>query len=80
MSTNLKQELIDKISATEDENLLMLLKTDYDYFTQEGNSDVTDELSSEDKNELIYLVSEPFGKDTISQKEFDEALNQWRTK
>ncbi len=78
MSTNLKQELIDKISATEDENLLMLLKTDYDYF--KGNSDVTDELSSEDKNELIYLVSEPFGKDTISQKEFDEALNQWRTK
>ena len=78
MSTNLKQELIDKISATEDENLLTLLKTDYDYF--KGNSDVTDELSSEDKNELIYLVSEPFGKDTISQKEFDEALNQWRTK
>ena len=78
MSTNLKQELIDKICATEDENLLMLLKTDYDYF--KGNSDVTDELSSEDKNELIYLVSEPFGKDTISQKEFDEALNQWRTK
>ena len=78
MSTNLKQELIDKISATEDENLLMLLKTDYDYF--KGNSDVTDELSSEDKNELIYLVCEPFGKDTISQKEFDEALNQWRTK
>ena len=78
MSTNLNQELIDKISATEDENLLMLLKTDYDYF--KGNSDVTDELSSEDKNELIYLVSEPFGKDTISQKEFDEALNQWRTK
>ena len=78
MSTNIKQELIDKISATEDENLLMLLKTDYDYF--KGNSDVTDELSSEDKNELIYLVSEPFGKDTISQKEFDEALNQWRTK
>ena len=78
MSTNIKQELIDKICATEDENLLMLLKTDYDYF--KGNSDVTDELSSEDKNELIYLVSEPFGKDTISQKEFDEALNQWRTK
>ena len=66
MSTNLKQELIDKISATEDENLLMLLKTDYDYF--KGNADVTDELSPEDKNELINLVSEPFGKDTIIPK------------
>ncbi len=79
MSTNLKQELIDKISATEDEDLLLLLKTDYDYFTRQGNSDVTDELSQEDKDELINLVSEPFGKDTISQQELDEALRQWRT-
>ena len=78
MSTNLKQELIDNISATEDENLLMLLKTDYDYF--KGNSDVTDELSYVDREELINLVSDPFGQDTISQKELDEALMQWRTK
>ena len=78
MSTNLKQELIDNISATEDENLLMLLKTDYDYF--KGNSDVTDELSFVDREELINLVSDPFGQDTISQKELDEALRQWRTK
>ena len=78
MITNLKQELIDKISSTEDENLLMLLKTDYDYFN--GNTDVTSELSQEDKDELFNLVSEPFGKDTISQKQFDEALRQWRTK
>lgn len=78
MITNLKQELIDKISSTEDENLLMLLKTDYDY--SKGNADVTDELSQEDKDELINLVSEPFGKDTISQKEFDEALRLWHTK
>jgi hypothetical protein len=80
MSTNLKQELIDKISATEDEDLLLLLKTDYDYFTRQGNSDVTDELSQEDKDELINLVSEPFGKDTISQQELDEAIRKWRTK
>ena len=78
MSTNLKQELIDNISATEDEDLLMLLKTDYDYF--KGNSDVTDELSFVDREELINLVSDPFGQDTISQKELDEALRQWRTK
>ena len=80
MSTNLKQELIDKISSTEDEDLLLLLKIDYDYFTRQGNSDVTDELSQEDKDELINLVSEPFGKDTISQHELDEAIRQWRTK
>ncbi len=80
MFTNLKQELIDKISATEDEDLLLLLKTDYDYFTREGNSDVTDELSQEDRDELINLVSEPFGNDSISQKELDEAIRQWRTR
>lgn len=33
MPAALKQELIDKISAIEDENLLQLLKEDYDYFT-----------------------------------------------
>ncbi len=80
MSSALKQELIEKISATEDENLLLLLKTDYDFFTHEGNRDVTDDLSKEDKDELINLVSEPFGQDTISQQELDEAIRQWRTK
>lgn len=80
MSTNLKQELIEKISSTDDENLLLLLKTDFDYFTQEDSCDVTDELSPEDKDELINLVSEPFGKDTISQQELDEAIRQWRMK
>ncbi len=80
MYSNLKQELINKISATEDEDLLLLLKTDYDYFTQLNNKDVIDELSQEDKDELINLVSEPFGKDTISQEELDEAIRQWRTK
>ena len=44
------------------------------------NSDVTDELSYVDREELINLVSDPFGKDTISQKELDKALRQWRTK
>lgn len=80
MRANLKQELIDKISGTEDENLLLLLKTDYDYFSGEGEVDVTDELSEIDKDELINLVNEPFGKDTLSQSEFDEAIRQWRTK
>jgi hypothetical protein len=79
MSENLKKELIDKISSTDDENLLQLLKADYDYFTDQSK-DVTDELSPEDKSELINLVSEPFGQDTISQDELDEAIRQWRTK
>lgn len=74
MHGNLKQEL-----SANDENLLQLLKVDYDYFTNQAK-DGTDELSAEDKSELINLVSEPFGKDTISQNELDEAIRQWRTK
>lgn len=36
MQSPLKQELIEKISATDDKNLLLLLKADYDCFTQEN--------------------------------------------
>ncbi len=36
MSADLNQELITKITATNDENLLLLLKTDYDYFSHEN--------------------------------------------
>lgn len=79
MNENLKQELIEKISSTNNENLLQLLKADYDYFNDQ-TKDVTDELSSEDKSELINLVNEPFGENTISQDELDEAIRQWRTK
>jgi hypothetical protein len=80
MTNDIKQDLINKISATEDENLLLLLKADYEFFTQKEGKDVTDELSEEDKEELINLVNEPFGFDTISQQELDEAIRQWRTK
>ncbi len=80
MPGDLKQELITKITATNDENLLLLLKTDYDYFSHENIRDVTDELSLQDKDELINLAQEPFGTDAISQQELDEAIRQWRTK
>lgn len=80
MSAELKQELINKISATNDEELLLLLKADYDFFTQESNSDITSEISEEDKTELIHLADEPFGHDTISQQELDDAIMQWRTR
>ena len=76
MYNDLKQDLINKISANDDENLLLLLKTDYEYFSQESKQEVTDELSEDDKAELINIVKEPFGFDTISQKELDEAIRQ----
>ncbi len=80
MATTLKQELIDKISATEDENLLQLLKNDYDYFTGIGKPDVTDELSPEDLEELKNLLNEPFGHETGSYEDFKNAIDRRRTK
>jgi len=80
MLNHIKQDLLAKIAKTEDENLLLLLKADYDYFTNDSSQDVTDELSEVDRNELISLVKEPFGHDTISQNELDEAIRQWRTR
>ena len=80
MVNHIKQDLINKISNTNDENLLLLLIEDYEYFTQDANKDVTDDLSEEDKEDIINLVKEPFGSNTISQQELDEAIRQWRTK
>lgn len=50
------------------------------YFTSEGKKDVTDELSEDDKAELINMVNEPFGFDTISKQDLDEAIRQQGTK
>lgn len=66
MVNDIKQDLINKISTTADENLLLLLKSDYEYFTGEMEQDITDNLSEDDKKELTNLESEPFGFDTIS--------------
>ncbi|HEV8084145.1 MAG TPA: hypothetical protein VGP55_13140 [Chitinophagaceae bacterium] len=80
MGNDIQQDLINKISTTTDENLLLLLKADYEYFTGEMERDITDNLSEDDKKELTNLESVPFAFDTISQQEPDEAIRQWRTK
>ncbi len=80
MLSNLKQELLDKITATEDENLLLLIKTDIEYFTREGAADITDSLTPEEKEELITLANEPDEKDTHNLEEFRKATQRWRTR
>jgi hypothetical protein len=79
MPITLKQELIQKITATEDEGLLQLLLADIDYFSGDSKTDVTDELSPEDLSELVQLVKEPFGHETESYETFKKATGQWRT-
>lgn len=80
MSSTLKEELIAKIIATENNELLQILKADYDYFTGEGNNDILDELSTEDKSELLNMLNEPFGNETESYEDYKKATDKWRTK
>jgi len=80
MPSSLKQELLDKISATEDNELLQILKPDCDYFTGEGKKDIIDELSSEDRKELLNMLNGPFGDETESYEDFKKATDKWRTK
>ena len=80
MINDLKGELIHTIQTTSNENLLLLLKADCDYFIKDSKEDVLDELSEENRKELTDMLNEPFGQDTLSQQEFDEAIRQWRTK
>lgn len=80
MKDTLKKELIDKITLSNDENLLELLKADYDFFSSEGGRDTTDELSLHDYNELVSMVNEPFGHETESYEDFLKAIDKWLTK
>jgi hypothetical protein len=79
MTSTLKQELLNKISSSNDEVLFNLLNTEYNFFTHEENLDVTDGLSTEDLTELTNLIKEPFGNDTVSLEEYTKATERWRT-
>jgi hypothetical protein len=80
MTTSLKQEIIDKINATEDINLLKIVKSDIDNITEFGSADLIDELADDDRNELINLAKEPDDFEVISQSEFDKMMAKWLTK
>ncbi len=80
MKDTLKLELIEKITLSNDENLLQLLKADYDFFNHEEGKDNTDELSPQDYSELVSMVNEPFGHETESYEDFLKAIDKWLTK
>ena len=80
MTSKLKQEVLDKIIATEDEDLLQLIKAEIEYFTHEGSADITDSLTPEEQAELITLANEPDEQDAQTLEEFEKATRKWRTK
>lgn len=80
MTSTLKQEIIEKINATDDINLLKIVKSDIDHITRFGSKDLIDELAGEDRNELINMAKEPDDFEVISQLEFDKMMGRWLTK
>ena len=80
MLSIIKQELLEKIAATNDENLLQRIKEEIDFFTGEGKNNVLDELSPNDLKELKTLLEEPFAHETESYEDFKIATKKWRTK
>jgi hypothetical protein len=80
MTSTIKQELLEKIAADDDEYLLQHIKEEIDYFTGEGKTPVLDELSPENREELQQLLKVPFGHETESYNEFKIAMQRWRTK
>ena len=77
--SSLKQQVIEMVSAIEDEQLLYLVKSDIEYF-KNTSIDILDELNNIDKQELLNLVNEPDEKDTLSEDEFKAATAKWRSK
>ena len=83
----LKKELHTLIDNTEDEALLNMVKEDIVAYQTEskkdpiaiGFDDLSD-LSPEDRQELEELAAEDPYKDTITEKEFIQHIQEWRTK
>jgi len=82
MSTeNLKKELHTLIDKTEDEEILNMVKEELvAYQTGEKQFDDLSDLSDEDKAELEEQDREDPMKDTITEEEFKQHIEEWRIK
>ncbi len=79
MPLTLKEEVLQMITGLDDENALALLKAEIEYINSDGQLDVIDELSPNDKAELMGLINEPIEKNTITHEEYLNATARWRT-
>ena len=82
MSTeNLKKELHALIENTDNEEILSMVKEDLvAYQTGEKEFDDLSDLSDEDRAELEELINEDPMKDTITEEEFKQHIEEWRIK
>jgi competence protein ComGC len=78
----LKKELHHLIDNTDDEELLSMVKEDIVAYQTKTNKNVDDlsDLSPEDRQELEEIAAEDMDKDTISEAEFKQHIQTWRTR
>ncbi len=74
-----QQQLIQQISVINDESILTMLEEELSYHLQH-KTDITDELTPYELNELITLANETADKDTVSLDEYRKATERWRMK
>lgn len=79
MLSDIKNEVLTLVQSIENEDLLQLLKADIEFFN-EPEVDITDDLSAEDLDELRELANERDTKDSLSEEEFKQLTDRWRTK
>lgn len=75
----LQQQLINRISAVNNEDILRMLDEELN-FSLQSHTDLATVLSEEDLEELRLLANEPTDKNTISLSEFDKIMDQWLMK
>ena len=77
---DLKKELVACIENTNDKELLHLLKEDFKFYSKTTDTDITDDLSEKQLNELKALAEEDETKDTHTLEEFKKATDKWRAR
>ena len=68
MALTLKEEVLQMTNALHEEEALALLKAEIENFDTRGELDVMDELSPDDKTELLELIHEPDAKTRLPLK------------
>jgi flagellar biosynthesis/type III secretory pathway protein FliH len=75
----IQQQLIQQISAINDENILTMIRQELSYHLDK-KMDITDDLTPYELNELLTLANEPSDKETVTLQEYRKATERWRTK
>ncbi len=71
-----QKEIAILVDEENDIDFLQDIKNEFD----PNYVDNFDNLSPEDRKDLLELIQEPFGKDTISHEEFLKSMARWDTK